>query len=100
MFLHEYVESITVCVDGAPELLLFTIDRNDNLIEVPFVSCSGAIPLDAIGKVATETVHPKPDGFAADNHAAFGKQILHISCAEGKTTLSPYSKADDLTRKA
>ena len=58
MFLHEYVEGVTIGIDGAPEPLFFTIDRNDTLINVPFVSCSGAIPFDAIGKVATKPIHP------------------------------------------
>jgi len=50
---------------------------------MPLISSIGSIVLDAIGKVAPEPVHPKPDGFAADNQAVCRKQILHISSAEG-----------------
>jgi hypothetical protein len=97
--LNQNVERVTVGVDGAPEPLLFTVDWNDNLIEVPFVSCSGAIPLDAIGKVATETVHPQPNSLSADNHAAFSQQIFNISITQGEAVIRPHGIGDDLTRE-
>ena len=76
---------VTICVDGAPRSQLLAIDGNDDFIKMLLIRNIGSITLDAIGKVAPEPVHPKPEGFAADKHAAFGKHTLHISCAEGKT---------------
>ena len=100
MLLHKNIESVTVCVNGAPQPLFLAVDWNDDFIKVPFISSIRSITLDAIGEVASEPVHPKPDGFAADNHASFGKQILHISRAEGKTIIRPNGITDDFSRKA
>jgi hypothetical protein len=36
--LHQNVENKTVLIDGAPEPVFLTGDRDDNLIEVPFVA--------------------------------------------------------------
>ena len=74
------------------------VDQNDDFIEVPFVSTARSFALDAIREMTAKPVHPKPDGFAADNHSAFGKQILHISRAEGKTIIRPNGITDDFSR--
>ena len=91
---------VTICVDGSPQSQLLAIDGNDDFIKMPLIRNIGSITLDAIGKVASEPVHPKPDGFAADNHVTFGKQILHISRAEGKPIIRPNGVTNDLSRKA
>ena len=100
LLLHENVEHIPIRVDGPPEPELHTIDRNNDLIQVPFVTGSRSVALDAIGEMTAKPVHPVPDGFPADYHAAFGKQILDICGAERKTMIRPDRIGDDFTREA
>ena len=66
---------------------------------MPFVRWARPVTFDAIGEMSTKTVHPKPDGFAANNHAALGKQIFYIRSAQCKAVIRPHRVGNDLSRK-
>lgn len=53
--LHQYVENKTVLVDGAPKPVFLAGDRDNNLIEVPFVAePAGGPPPDIIGEIGAK----------------------------------------------
>ncbi len=99
LLLHENVEHIPIRVDCPPKPELHAIDRNNDFIQVPFVTGARPVALDAIGEMAAKPVHPVPDGFPADHHAAFGQQILDICRAQRKPMVSPDGIGDDLAGK-
>lgn len=99
LLLHENVEHIPIRVDCPPKPELHAIDRNNDFIQVPFVTGARPVALDAIGEMAAKPVHPVPDGFPADHHAAFGQQILDICRAQRKPMVRPDGIGDDLAGK-
>lgn len=99
LLLHENVEHVPIRVDCPPEPELHAIDRNNDFIQVPFVTGAGPVALDARGEMAPEPVRPIPVGFPANQHAAFRKQILDIRRAQRKTMIRPNRKGDDLAGK-
>ena len=99
MFQDENVQNITARVDSAPKPKFLTVNHDNHLIEVPFVSTTRSLPPDAIGEVATKPVHPKPDRFPADNHATFNQEIFDVSSTQGKTMIRLNGIGDDFSRE-
>ena len=99
VFLNQNVQCIPVRINGTPQPVFLTIDLDDNLIQMPFVRWARPVTFDAIGEMSTKTVHPKPDGFAANIHAALGKEIFYIRSAQCKAVIRPHRVGNDLSRK-
>lgn len=99
LLLHENVEHVPIRVYCPPETELHAIDRNNDFIQVPFITGARPVAFDAIGEMAAKPVHPVPDGFPDDHHATFGQKILDIRRAERKTMIRPDRLDDDLTWK-
>lgn len=51
-----------------------------------------------IGKMRTKPVDPQADGLAADDHTAFGEEILDISRTQREAMVDPNRISNDLTR--
>ena len=47
--LHDLVEDIAVLIDGAPEMALLSIDRDDELVETPNIISTGRLALQTTG---------------------------------------------------
>lgn len=99
LLLHENVEHGPIRVDCPLEPELLAIDGNNGFIQMPFVTGARSVALDAISEMTAKPVHPVPDGFPADHHAAFGKQILDIRRAERETMIRSERIGDDPARK-
>ena len=57
--LHQNIENETILIDGAPQPMLFATDRNDDLVEIPFVAEPAGHPsADVVGEGATELLRP------------------------------------------
>ena len=57
--LDQDVENNSVLVDGAPEIVLFAADADEDLVEEPLVARLGPTPLEGVGEVA-RTGGPTP----------------------------------------
>ena len=89
-------EHVAVGIYCAPQSMLHAVDRDHNLIQIPFVVRPRPVTSDTGGKMGTEMIDPKPNCFPADNHAPFGKQILDICRAQREPMVSPNRVGDDL----
>ncbi len=89
MTLQENVEHVPVPVDSAPEPEFHAIDRNDDLIQMPFVACTRSVASDATGEMGAKPVHPQADGLTADDDAALGEQIRDICRTQGEPMVGP-----------
>jgi len=78
-----------------PELVFSAVDRDDDLIQVPFVDRGRSVAPDTIGKVGAKAVHPFPDRFPADHHTPTGEKVLDIRRAERKAMVGPDRMGDD-----
>ncbi len=82
-----------------PEPTLPAVDRDDQLVQMPFVGYPWPASPDAILEVAAHAVNPLSDGFPADRHTAFSEQIFNIGGAKRKAMISPDCIGDDLARE-
>lgn len=96
---NQDIERVTIGVDGSPQPVLHAVHLDHDLVEVPFVVRLRPVPADASRKMRTKPVHPKADGFAADDDAALRQQILDIRRAQRKAMKGPDRIGDDLAGK-
>ena len=79
--LHQRVEHKAVLIDGAPEPVFpepvfLAVDRDDDLVELPFFSESRCATPDLVGKVPPEFLRPAPDSFIADHNSVRSQQVF------------------------
>jgi len=57
MLLNKNVESIAVGINRPPEPILHTLDRDNDLVEMPLVGSARSIPFNTTSEMATKTVN-------------------------------------------
>jgi hypothetical protein len=97
--LHENVEDVPFRVDGTPQPMFLPSNRDNNLIQVPFVVGARTIAPDAICEMWTKAIDPQSDRFPADNHTTLGQQVFDDGRADGEAMVSPNSVCDDFARE-
>lgn len=97
--LYKDIQRVAVRIYRPPEPNLHAIDRDDNFIQVPFVSSCKPVASDAISEMPAKPVHPFAHCLAADDNTAFGQQILEVGRAEREAMIGPYGKATTSRRK-
>lgn len=66
---------------------------------MPFVVWPRTIASNAICEMTPETVDPEPNGFPADNNAAFREQVLDVTGAHRKAMIGPDRVGDNFARE-
>ena len=94
-FLHKDVENLALAVDRPPEVHLLTVDRDEDLIEIPTIvrPWTTTAQLPSIGR--TEFDSPAAHGFVGNLDAAFGKEIFDIAEAQREPEIEPDGVLDD-----
>ncbi len=59
--LQKHVDYLTILIDGAPEVLLFTIDLHEYLINVEGIAAALVLPLQSPSVYCAKPNTPKPD---------------------------------------
>jgi len=79
---------------------MFLLSNRDNdLIQMPFVVGARTIAPDAICEMWTKLIDPQPDRLRADNHTALGQQVFDVGRAHCEAMVSPNSVRDDFPRE-
>ena len=86
--LDQHIKNKAVLIDGAPEPMFLAIDRNDNLVKMPFVAELRRTLADFFGEVASEFLGPTPNRFMTDDDAARGQKIFNHRRLSGKRKYS------------
>src|SRR6476660_5448461 len=68
LWLHQNIDHNSVLIDGSPQVMPHTIDIEENLIQMPFVSASGTPSPQTVGILLAELFAPAPDGFITEQH--------------------------------
>ena len=97
--LYKDIKHVAIGIYRPPQPVLYTVDRDNDLIQMPLVVWGRPIPADAGCKMRAKPIDPKANGFAADYNAALRQKILDIRRAECKAMVSPDRVGDDLARK-
>jgi hypothetical protein len=98
--LHENVEHVILLIDGPPQVILLTMDRQADLVQMPFVARLRTPPSQPIGVILPKLQTPFADSFVGHRDAAFEQELFHVAVAQGEAIVEPDPVADDFARKA
>jgi len=56
--LNQNIDHVAVLIHGAPQILLFTVDSNEDFVQVPNIAEAALTPLQLSGIVRTELLTP------------------------------------------
>jgi hypothetical protein len=94
------VQDIPVLVDGAPQVLPLTVDREEYLVEMPRIAGPGPTATQPVGVGLPELHAPLPDGFVGHHDPALQHHLLHLAEAQREPVVQPHTMTDDLHRVA
>src|ERR1700674_3530406 len=97
--LKQDVDHVAVLIHRASEILLLSVDSNEDFVQVPNIAEPALTPLQFSGIVGTELMTPDSDCFIRDDDSAFGEKILDVSQAQAETMVNPEGVADDFRRE-
>jgi hypothetical protein len=98
--LHEEIQNLALIVDGTPQPMSLPSDNDGHFIEVPIVAGRWSHMTQVSSNWRTKFEEPAPDALVGNIEAPLGKQILHISIAQGKPGVKPNRVANDVRWKA
>ena len=73
----------------SPQILLATIDRDEELVEVPRVAKPTAPVPESSGVGTTEGATPLPNGLVGDRHAAVREEVFDIPETQAEAKVEP-----------
>ena len=98
--LHQDIEDVVVLIDGSPEVMALTINREKHLIQVPFVAWLRASVPQLVSVVLPKLQTPLADGLVGHADAALEQKLLHVAVAQREAIIEPDAMADDLAGEA
>ncbi len=93
--LDENVDHVTILINGTPKILTPTLDRDEDLVQVPSITEATLPTLQASRVLRTKLEAPKPDRLVRNCDAAVRQQILNVPEAHTESMIQPYGVADD-----
>ena len=96
-WLNEDVEHDAVLINGTPQIVLHSLDPDEHLVEVPFVSWPWPAAAYTTGMGLAELLAPAPHSLIGNHNASFSQNQLNIPQAEAEYVIEPDSMADDLS---
>ena len=97
--LDEDINHVVVRIHGAPMILSFTVDRDEDFVQERGIA-EAILPSSQLPRVVwTEFPAPLPHRFIRHDDSSFGKQILDLPEAQTELIIEPHGEADDFWRK-
>ena len=97
--LHQDVEDVAVLVDRPPQILLTTVQRDEQLIEVPRVPEAPTPVPEPSGIRAAERATPPSDRLIGDRDAPLGQQVLDVTKTQAEAKVQSDGARDDVGRE-
>jgi hypothetical protein len=73
---------VPVLIHGPPQIVVFTIDGEDDFIEMPLVTSLCSPSAQLIRVVLAKSAAPLPDRFIREHESARCQQFFHVAIAE------------------
>jgi hypothetical protein len=93
--LDEEIDHVAVLIDGPPQILSLTVDRDEDLVPAPCISESTLSSFQTPDIVETKLRAPPANGLIGHDDPSLGDQILDISEADTESVLKPDRMTDD-----
>ena len=90
----------TILVNRSPQVMLLTVDFDEDLINVESVTVSSVLSLQSAGVNGTEFDTPKADRFSADGDSPLGQYIFNVSVAKIESVVEPDGVGYDIGRES
>ena len=97
--LDDFVENVTLLIDGAPQPTPLAVDRDDDLVQVPDIAATWRFAPQATRVIFPEFDCPASDGLVGDDDTAFPQHFFDQAEAQGKSEIQPHCMGDDLRRE-
>ena len=94
--LDQEIQDLPFTINGAPQIHIPAIDRDEYLIEMSACVCGWTRSSELSGVGKAKFYRPAADGFVGDIDATLGQQILDILKAQRKSEIQPDGILDDL----
>jgi hypothetical protein len=98
--LNQDFENLALMIDGTPQVHMLAGDPDDHFVEMPAITRSRTAPPQSPSDRRSEFEHPTANALVGDVEPTLGKQLLHITIAQGETKIQPDGVLDDDRRKA
>jgi hypothetical protein len=97
--LDQDIEYIPFLVDGSPEIVTHTMNREKDLIDMPLASWLGTLAPELIGIPLAELHGPLANRLIGRGNRACKERFFDILIAEAETVIKPHAVADELCGK-
>jgi hypothetical protein len=98
--LDDFVEDVSVLVNGSSEPIRLASERDHDLVEMPDVMAARRLAPEAASVRRPELPASSPDGLTGDDNAALEQHLLDQPQAQWKPEVQPDRMGNDLRRKA
>jgi hypothetical protein len=98
--LRHDIQPVPVLSHRPPEGMRLALDREDDLVQVPFITRSGTPAMPLMGGELAEFAAPRTNGSVREGHPAGEQEFFHTAIAEATPEIEPDRVADDLDREA
>lgn len=75
---HKHIERMPLLIDCAPQVMVLALDRQNNLVEMPFVAAPRLSPAQLVGISLAELQRLLPDRLIGHDDASTSHQFLDI----------------------
>jgi hypothetical protein len=97
--LHENINDIAVLIDGSPQILLLSLNRDKHFVEMPGVTQAALSFFQFASISRTKLLTPLTNGFIGDGDAAFCEELFDFTETEAEPMVQPDRVADNFRRK-
>jgi hypothetical protein len=98
--LHQNIEDVPLLIHGPLEVVPPTMNREQDLIQMPLITWPGTSTAQLIGVLLAKLATPFPDRLVGHDHATDEQKLLYISVTEAEPVVQPHAMANDLSREA
>jgi len=86
---HLNIEHDSILIDGAPQVVHFALDPDEELIQVPFVTRARPLPSQTAREARAELEAAPANALVGDDHAALDQNQLDITKTQAKDMIEP-----------
>ncbi len=81
MPLHQNIEYAAICIHSSPQVVLLSFDRDDDLIQMPFIGYKGMFAPHLICVWLSKLLAPFPNGLVGYFNSAVQHHFFNVSIA-------------------
>ncbi len=97
--LHQHIKHVSLLVHRLPHVVGLSIDREEDLIQVPFISRARPSSAQLIGELLTTLLAPAAARLIADLYTAQEQRLFHRPETQQEAHVQQHALGDDLGGK-